>query len=311
MGDFILSMVVFGLFLFGLLYMSQMSLEELSSDFDVLMNPKVNIRKKANTVQKKKKEGFLIGILRDTKTTLMSMGQSSKFIIICLISTIGSFVGMFLCSVIFGNPYLMPAFFVGFLSLPFVFVRTYSYSYQKHLRKELETALSQITISYLRTDDIIKAVNENLGSMTSPVKEAFTDFINQISYINANQRQAIDDLQGKIDNAVFKEWCECLKRCMNNRTLKYMLLPVVNKYSTLREISGSIQESLNNYRMEFYIITGVVYFNYPLVWFMEASWFDILMNTPQGQMGTGLIALVTVICVVILSFILKPIDYKI
>lgn len=311
MGDFILSMLVFMLFLLGLFFVSQMSLEELSSDFDVLMNPKVNIRKKADTVQKKKKDGFIRNLLRDTKTTLMSMGQSSKFIIICLISGIGSIVGMFLCSAVFGNPYLMPAFFIGFLSLPFVFVRTYSYSYQKHLRSELELTLSQISISYLRTDDIIKAVQENLSTMNSPVKEAFTEFLNQITYINANQHQAIDDLAGKIDNNVFREWCDCLKRCMVNRTLKYMLLPVVNKFSTLREISGSIQEAINGFRIEFYVIMGVVYMNYPLVYMMDSSWFDILINTTQGQIGTGLIALVSVICVIILSFILKPIDYTI
>lgn len=90
-----------------------------------------------------------------------------------------------------------------------------------------------------------------------------------------------------------------------------MLLPVVAKFSTLREISGSIQEALNNYKLEFFIIMGVVFINYPLIWFMEKSWFEVLISTTQGHITTGVIALVAVICSIILSFILKPIDYEV
>lgn len=308
--QFIISLAVFVLFLVGLIIVSNIHLEDMSSDMDSLMNPAESIRKRAYKKQKNKKEGFFIGILKDTKLILSSMGQSNKFIIICILSVILSFMGA-IVTVLLGNPFLIPAFAIGFLSLPFIFVRTYSYAYQKHLRNELELSLSQITISYLRTDDILKSVEENLMYTNPPVRNVFEEFLYQVKFINPNIRQAIDDMSEKIDNRIFREWCDALKRCNQNRTLKYMLQPIVDKFATLREVGDSIQEALNGYKMEFFIIVGIVYFNYPLVWFMEKSWYEILSTTTLGLATTGVIALVTVICSIILSFILKPLDYDI
>lgn len=298
------------MFLFGFAMISNLSLDQMSGDMDILLNPAENIRKRAIKRQKNKKDGFFISVLKDTQLILSTMGQSNKFIVICVLSILMSIAGVTL-SVLLKNPYLIPAFAAGFLSLPFIFTRTYSYTYQKHLREELELSLSQITISYLRTEDILKAVEENLKYINSPVREVFEEFLYQIRYINPNIRQGIDDMENKIENSIFKEWCEALKRCNQNRTLKYMLTPIVNKFSTLREISSSVQEALNGYKIEFFVIVGIVFANYPLIWFMEKSWYAVLTSTQLGLATTGFIAFVTVICTIILSFILKPLDYKI
>lgn len=307
---YFLSLILFILFLVGFTAISNLSLDSMSVDMDMLLNPAESIRKRAIKRQKNQKDGFLVGLLKDTQLILSSMGQSNKFIIICVLSIMLSIVGVSL-SVVLGNIYLVPAFAVGFLSLPFIFTRTYSYSYQKHLREELELSLSQITISYLRTEDIIKAVEENLVYINSPVREVFEEFLYQVKFINPNIRQGIDDMENKIENNIFQEWCEALKRCNQNRTLKYMLNPIIDKFSTLREVNSSVQEALNSFKLEFFIIVGIVYANYPLIYFMEKSWYQVLSSTQLGLATTGVIALVTVICSIILSFILKPLDYKI
>lgn len=307
---YFLSLILFILFLVGFTAISNLSLDSMSVDMDMLLNPAESIRKRAIKRQKNQKDGFLVGLLKDTQLILSSMGQSNKFIIICVLSIMLSIVGVSL-SVVLDNIYLVPAFAVGFLSLPFIFTRTYSYSYQKHLREELELSLSQITISYLRTEDIIKAVEENLVYINSPVREVFEEFLYQVKFINPNIRQGIDDMENKIENNIFQEWCEALKRCNQNRTLKYMLNPIIDKFSTLREVNSSVQEALNSFKLEFFIIVGIVYANYPLIYFMEKSWYQVLSSTQLGLATTGVIALVTVICSIILSFILKPLDYKI
>jgi tight adherence protein B len=241
---------------------------------------------------------------------MASMGRSSKFIIVIIASVVLAIISGFI-STMLGNPFLIPAFVIGALSIPFIFVRTYSYTYQNNLRNELELSLSQITTSYIRTDDIIRAVEENINNMNNPVRDVFQEFVSQVKYINPNIRDGIDIMKDKIDNYVFKEWCDALKKCIQNRTLKYMLMPIVNKFSTLREIQGSIKEALTGYKFEFYIIVGIVYANYPLIYFMEKDWFDVLVNTIQGLACTGLIALITVICFIIFSFIIKPVDYEV
>ncbi len=308
--NFIFSIIVFMLFMFGLFILANLSLEDLSVGLDESLHPVVAIKKQAYRKQKNKKQSFLLSILQDTKLIMASMGRSSKFIVVIIVSVVLSIVSGFI-STMLGNPFLIPAFTIGALSIPFIFVRTYSYTYQNSLRNELELSLSQITTSYIRTDDIIRAVEENINNINNPVREVFSEFLSQVKYINPNIRDGIDVMEEKIDNYIFREWCEALKKCIQNRTLKYMLMPVVNKFSTLREIQGSIKEALTGYKFEFYIIVGIVYGNYPLIWFMEEEWYKVLTSTTQGLACTGLIALITVICFIIFSFIIKPIDYEV
>ena len=306
----LLSIVVFILFMAGFYFISNMTLDDLAVDLESAMNPQLDIRTRAKRKQKNKQANFIVRMLGETQTVLTAMGKSERFILIVVVSVVMAIVGVFLC-LFLGNPYLIPAMVLGFAALPFIFVRIYSYAYQRHLRNELELTLSQVTTSYLRTDNILEAVEENLDGMESPVREAFSEFVIQVRMVNPNMRQAVDDLKGKINNHIFWEWCECLKRCIANHTLKYMLVPVVDKFQTLREISGSIQEALNGFRIEFYAILLVVYINYPLIWLLNKEWYAVLETTTQGLMCTGFIAMVSVICAIILSFILKPLDYDI
>ena len=307
---FLLSLLIFAMTMAGMLIVSNLNLDNMAADMDKLMNPEVPIAKRAHKLQKKVKEGFIRRTLHDIKSIMIYMGQSNKFIIVCSISIIMAVLGIIL-SIAVGNPYLIPALFVSFLSMPFIFVRLYSYSYTRNLQRELELSLSQVTTSYLRTDDIIMAIEENINNKNKPVRQVFEKFLNQVKFINPNVRQAIDEMADEIDDDVFKEWCEALKRCNQNRTLKFLLQPIVNKYATLRNIGSSIGEAMFEIKFQFYMIVGIVYLNYPLLYFLNKDWYAVLSSTTQGLMTTGVIALATVICTIILTFITKPIKYKI
>lgn len=307
---FILSLFIFALVMAGLLIVSNLNLDSMATDMDKLMNPEIPIAKKAYKIQKKVKDGFLKSTLQEIKSMMIYMGQSNKFIVVCTISIILAVLGI-IAAIAIGNPYLIPALFVGFLSLPFIFVRLYSHSYTKHLQSELELSLSQITTSYTRTDDIISAIEENINNINPPVHKVFEKFLNQVKFINPNIRQAIDEMEDEIDDDIFKEWCEALKRCNQNRTLKFLLQPIVNKYSTLRSISSSIAEAMFEIKFQFFIIVGIVYLNYPLLYFLNKDWYAVLSSTTQGFVTTGIIALATVVCTIILTFLTKPIKYKI
>lgn len=308
--EFIIYLITFLLFLAGLYFTMNLNMDDIAQDMDNIINKQASISKRAEKQQKKKKDSFILRFINDFKLVLASFGQSNKFIILCVLSVTFAISGSSI-AIFIGNPYLVPAFFLGFISLPFVFVRSYSYSYKKHLQQELELSLSQITTTYLRTDDIVAAVEENIEDLGSPVRQVFESFLSQIKYINPNIRQGIEDMKDKIDNKVFKEWCECLEQCNQNHTLKYMLTPVVTKFSTLREISGAIKDELDGYKIQFFVILGIVYGNYPLLYFMNKDWFDVLIHTNQGLITTGIITFVAVVCSIILSFILKPVDYEV
>ena len=74
---------------------------------------------------------------------------------------------------------------IGFSLAPIWYLRSTAASYKKHLNEELETAISIITTSYLRTEDLIRAVKENLPYINEPVKANFEAFVYEAELINA------------------------------------------------------------------------------------------------------------------------------
>ena len=64
---------------------------------------------------------------------------------------------------------MVPILGIGFSLAPIWYLRSTAASYKKHLNEELETAISIITTSYLRTEDLIRAVKENLPYINEPV----------------------------------------------------------------------------------------------------------------------------------------------
>ena len=67
-------------------------------------------------------------------------------------------------------------------------------------------SISIITTSYLRTEDLIKSVKENLPFINEPVKSTFSAFVSEAELINANLVSAINSMKMKVPNRVFPEW---------------------------------------------------------------------------------------------------------
>ena len=87
--------------------------------------------------------------------------------------------------------------------------------FQKDVSSELETALSIITTAYLRSEDILTSVEENLEYLNPPVKTVFADFVSRIRLIDPDLEAALEELKGKIENDVFMEWVDALSpACM-------------------------------------------------------------------------------------------------
>ena len=105
---------------------------------------------------------------------------------------------------------------VGFSLIPYAYTKSTVSAFNEHTKEELETSLSVITSSYIRTDNLIFAVQENIDNLKQPVKGIFKDFLGQSKLINSNMGMAIQNLRDKIDNSIFHEWCDILMACRNN-----------------------------------------------------------------------------------------------
>ena len=78
-------------------------------------------------------------------------GRADRYEAIKRLSLILFAVGAVLALLI-GNVYMVPILGIGFSLIPIWYLRSTATSYKKHLNEELETAISIITTSYLRSD---------------------------------------------------------------------------------------------------------------------------------------------------------------
>lgn len=155
----------------------------------------------------------------ELKQILKGTGRADRYEAIKRLSLILFAVGAVLALLI-GNVYMVPILGIGFSLIPIWYLRSTAASYKKHLNEELETAISIITTSYLRTEDLIRSVKENLPYINEPVKANFEAFVYEAELINANITSAINSLKMKIPNRVFHEWCGTLIQCQSDRSMK-------------------------------------------------------------------------------------------
>lgn len=258
--------------------------------------------------QKKKLRGIKL-IIKETQEILAVTQKSGKFSLLCILSLALLIVGTFL-ALAMSNAFLIPVLAVGMALLPFWYVLFTATFYKKQLNAELETALSVITSSYLRTESIITAVDENITYLNPPVGDVFRSFLNQTRLINSNIRVAIEALKGRIDNHVFHEWCDALIACQEDKNLKSTLLPIVSKLSDMRIVASDLEYLLYEPMKEFITMAVLLVGNIPLLYFLNRSWFNTLMFHPIGKFilaVTGVILFISLAAVIRLS---KPIEYK-
>lgn len=273
-----------------------------------LSKPK-SLKDEINETTKRKKPSLFRREITEVQDILKMTGRSNRFGGICAAALLLFAVGASL-AIMMGNPFLVPVFAVGFMFLPFWYVRLTQTHYKRDTAAELETALSIITTAYLRNEDIQTAVEENLNYLNPPVHHVFKDFLTRIKLINPDVDAALQELKTKIDNEVFREWCDAIAACQYDRSLKSTLTPIVSKLSDMRIVNGELENLVFEPRKEFIIMAVLVICNVPLMYFLNASWYDTLMHTPLGQ---AILAICATAIFVSTAFVIKltqPIEYR-
>ena len=95
--------------------------------------------------------------VREAKEMMILTGRGGKFAALCALSLFLAAMGAVICIVI-QNYFMLPVLAVGMGLIPFWYVLFTSHSYKKLMNNEIETGLSIITSSYLRSESIITAV---------------------------------------------------------------------------------------------------------------------------------------------------------
>ena len=256
--------------------------EFTDSLFAFLLRPKKSIREDIKESSGRKKAGILRREITEAQSVLEMTGRGNRFSMVCAVALALFCLGGSL-AILLGNFFLAPVMAIGFMFLPFWYVKLTASHYKRDVSAELETALSVITTAYLRTEDIVTAVEENIAYLNPPVSKVFQDFLMQIKLVNPDVEAALRTMRGRIDNEVFREWCDALSDCQHDRSLKTTLTPIVAKLSDMRNVNAELEYLIAEPRKEFLIMVIFVIGNIPLMYLLNKDWYDVLMHTPLGR----------------------------
>ncbi len=297
--------IIIGLFLlFGI------SLTDFTGNvFQKLLDGPKGIRAEILEETQRKKKSFFRREIEEVQSILKATDRENTFPFLCTLSLL-LFAAGAVCAALIGNFFLVPVAAVGFMFFPFWYIKLTASHFKKDVSAELETALSIITTAYLRSEDILTSVEENLEYLNPPVKNIFQDFVSRIRLIDPDLEAALNELRTRIADDVFAEWVDALKACLYDRSLKTTLTPIVAKLSDMRIVNAELEYMVFEPRKEFITMVVLVLGNIPLLYFLNQAWYDTLMHTIVGQIMlsiTGIIIFISTACVIKLT---KPIEYR-
>lgn len=279
------------------------------SIFIKLTSKPKSIKEEINETTKRKRVSFLRKEITEVQEILSITGREKMFPILCALSLLLFSIGASI-SIIINNYFLVPVMAIGFMFIPFWYVRLTQTHFKKAISAELETALSIITTAYLRNEDIVTAVEENIDYLNPPVLSVFKEFISRVRLINPDITASLQDMKARIDNAVFHEWCDALIACQFDRSLKTTLTPIVSKLSDMRVVNGELENMVFEPRKEFITMQILVLGNIPLLYFLNKDWYHTLMHTIMGQIVLAICFVAIFISTAFVIKLTQPIEYR-
>ena len=283
--------------------------ERVTDDMVQFLSPKQSLRDKALIAKGKKKSRKLTMEILYIKEALDATGKGSQFTLACAASLLMLIAGC-IVSVLLDNFFLIPVLSVAFASVPYFYVKNMISAYDRHVQEEIETALSIITTSYVRSDDILAAVQENITYLKPPVRGIFQSFLGDAMMISSDLKTALRNLKEKINNSVFEEWCDTLIACQDDRTLKDTLLPIVNKLTDVRIVNNELKTMLSEVKKEYWMMVFLVLANIPLLYVLNVNWFAALMYSTPGKIVLAICGVVIFVTALLMTKYTKPIEYK-
>lgn len=252
-------------------------------------NQHISLKKKVELFSGTKKSNFIVRSFSEAAEILAENHESQRIKGVYILSFLCGLMGLVVAMGI-NNVFLIPPFVLGAALGPVWVVKLTSSNKKKKLNDILEVALSGVTSSYMRNDNIIVAVEENLGFMNGIVKQAFAKFVNENKLVNANISLGIQKLQRAIDNNTFHEWCDALYQCQTDRSLKVTLFPIVNRFSETKAIQAELDTLMMMPFKETITVAIVVILSIPLMAVMNPEWYTTLTTTVVGKIILSIVA---------------------
>ena len=294
----------------GMFWLFGIKVSDFTTDiFGGILDAPKNIQDAIMEETNTKKGPYLKREILEVQGILESTGREKQFPMLCTAAFVLFAFGA-AAAVMMGNFYMVPVLACGFLLIPFWYIKLTAHTYKKDISEELETALSIITTSYLRNEDILTAVEESVPYLNPPVQTVFQGFASRVRLIDPDVGRALRELKGKIRNDTFEEWCDALQECLIDRSLKTILTPIVAKLSDMRLVNAELEYMVYEPRKEFITMVVLVVANVPLLSFLNRDWYQTLMTTDVGKILLSITAAAIFFSAARVVRLTKPIEYR-
>lgn len=304
----ILTLTACLLMIFGIFKILNIPISDFILDIFKLFERKdTSLNKKIKFANKKKKDFWLVTIVKETKEILKYTNKEEKFSKVCIGATISMLIGVYI-AVYLKNYFLVPVLAIIFLTLPFQYIKLISMKYEREMANELEITLSIITTSYIRCENIIDAVQENIDSIKPPLKNIFSEFLVETQYISSDISKALFNLRGKIDNILFQEWVDNVIACQEDINLKKTLNGTLTKLSKLNILIKESNTNQYDPLKEFLTLVFITYANIPILYLMNKNFYKTLMFTNIGKITLLIVVVLTFISFLGVMRLIKPIE---
>ncbi len=305
----ILSLLAAVLATLGVVLTLGLSPQRITKDILHYLTPQDSLLQRSRALRGQKQTHRLYHWLLQLQSALEATGKGGQFALICCATLVLFAVGAG-AAIVLNNIWLIPALSVSMATIPCLYVMRMLQGYENKVREDLETVLSIVTISYVRSCDILSAVQENLVYIKPPLKATFQAFLGD-AMISPDLTWAILNMKNKINDGVFREWCDALILCQADRTLVDTLRPIVNRLSDMRLVNNEMKDELMAVQVEFGTMVAFVVINIPLLYLINQDWYAALMDTGIGKFVLGLCGIIIVVTGLIMFHWTKPVQYEV
>jgi tight adherence protein B len=277
--------------------------------FRVDAGKSVSLARRVKRAGKKNAERGFAGVIGRARRSLAVMEKGNIFVLTAELSILGVCAGLALAFVI-GNVFLVPVLGISFFLLPFTYVFFLENGFRKRVSGELEVTLSVITNAYLRSNDIVRAVKENLPSIKKPLDAVFARFVASCEIAGTSPRDALYEMKGRMGNKVFDEWAAQAILCQRNYEMIPMLLPIVEKLSNERQVQADLKTLMYDPIKEFVMMAVMCAAIIPLLFLIKRDWFNMFVFSTPGRVMMALDILIIMIGIYKCIRITRPVEYE-
>ena len=207
------------------------------------------------------------------------IGVEGVMALSAILAALGGIVG----GAVMRNIPLTLALVPAMAALPWAALNLIGRRDRRGLRDRIENALGIVTNSYLRSQDIISAVKDNIGSIGGYPGLVFREFLTEVSLTDSDLAGAIAHMRDKTGDRGFRQWCTVLIQCLGDRELRFILPSVVAEMAEDRNALLEAEPAVMKARKDYLIVLILAVMQIPIIGRVNSDWYRTITATVPGQ----------------------------